>query len=390
VENPPHPQRALLGKALFWEEQLSSDDSVACGTCHRPAAGGADARPALSGYRGHPGPDGVRGTADDPRGSPGIRACEEDGDGGVRYRSDALFGDDVQVTRRRAMSALDAMFFPELFWDGRARGTFVDPLDPTHTVIRDGGALESQALGPILNSAEMACNQRTFPQVVEKLSRVAPLALARDLPVDLRAFVGESTRYAPLFQAAFGSPEISPARIALALAQYERTLQSNRTPWDAWQAGDEAALSPAARRGLDVFMRRGNCGCCHAAPLFGSALYVNDGFSASSWDLGRAEVTQDVAQQGAFRVPSLRNVGLRESAGLLHDGVGAGSDLETLVERYTHAPLVGGRAGICLRLPLTLTEAERMDLVAFLRSGLTDPRVANETAPFDRPRLGRE
>ena len=50
AENPFSPEKALLGKALFWDEQLSSDNTMACGTCHRPAAGGSDtpsaARPA--------------------------------------------------------------------------------------------------------------------------------------------------------------------------------------------------------------------------------------------------------------------------------------------------------------------------------------------------------
>jgi cytochrome c peroxidase len=309
---------------------------------------------------------------------------------GVHYRSDPVFGDAPQVTRRRAMSFLDALFWPELFWDGRASSSFRDPLDPTRIVLGDGGALESQAVGPILNSAEMACSERSWAQVVAKLARVTPLALASQLPADLRAFLAGGPQYAALFEAGFGDPEITPARIALAIAQYERTLRSDRTPWDLWQAGAEQALSASARRGLELFMRRGNCGCCHAAPLFGSALYVNDGFSSSSWDLGRAEVTHAAGDTGAFRVPSLRNVGLREAAGLLHDGVGAGLNLDTLVERYTHAPLAGGHAGFCSRIPIALSLEERADLTVFLRQALTDPRAASEAPPFDRPQLAHE
>ena len=44
AENPLTPEKAVLGKALFWDEQLSSDNTMACGTCHRPAEGGADPR----------------------------------------------------------------------------------------------------------------------------------------------------------------------------------------------------------------------------------------------------------------------------------------------------------------------------------------------------------
>ena len=44
VANPVTAEKAVLGKALFWDEQLSSDRSVACGTCHRWEAGGSDPR----------------------------------------------------------------------------------------------------------------------------------------------------------------------------------------------------------------------------------------------------------------------------------------------------------------------------------------------------------
>ncbi|MCA8963956.1 MAG: cytochrome-c peroxidase, partial [Planctomycetes bacterium] len=35
-QNPMTPAKVVLGKILFWDEQLSSDDSIACGTCHVP------------------------------------------------------------------------------------------------------------------------------------------------------------------------------------------------------------------------------------------------------------------------------------------------------------------------------------------------------------------
>ena len=61
-ENPITEAKRVLGKILFWDEQLSSDDTVACGTCHLPAAGGGDPRAAV-----HPGT--VPGSVDDVAGS---------------------------------------------------------------------------------------------------------------------------------------------------------------------------------------------------------------------------------------------------------------------------------------------------------------------------------
>ena len=68
AQNPITAEKAVLGKILFWDEQLSSDDTVACGTCHRPAtAGGADPR-----LRLNPCLDGRENTPDDVLGSLGI------------------------------------------------------------------------------------------------------------------------------------------------------------------------------------------------------------------------------------------------------------------------------------------------------------------------------
>lgn len=55
--NPVTKDKALLGKMLFWDEQLSSDGSIACGTCHIPGAGGSD--PRIGAGSIHPGPDGI-------------------------------------------------------------------------------------------------------------------------------------------------------------------------------------------------------------------------------------------------------------------------------------------------------------------------------------------
>ena len=118
AENPFSEEKRVLGKILFWDEQVSSDNTVACGTCHRPASGGGDPRLGV-----HPGPDGILGNDDDVIGSPGIAHTDENG--GPVF--DPLFGFEVQVTGRSAQAFIGSQWAPEVFWDGRAGSEFFDP-----------------------------------------------------------------------------------------------------------------------------------------------------------------------------------------------------------------------------------------------------------------------
>ena len=68
--NPVTATKASLGKALFWDEQLSSTRTVACGTCHSGNGGGIDKRTSLQRTRStNPGLNGILNDADDVFGS---------------------------------------------------------------------------------------------------------------------------------------------------------------------------------------------------------------------------------------------------------------------------------------------------------------------------------
>ena len=118
TQNPITEEKRVLGKILFWDAQLSSDSTTACGTCHQPAVNGTDPRLGIN-----PGLDGIFGTPDDKRASPGVIRAGANGD----YVPDPLFDLDVQVTRRAAPPAMLGQYAPHLFWDGRATDEFVDP-----------------------------------------------------------------------------------------------------------------------------------------------------------------------------------------------------------------------------------------------------------------------
>ncbi len=378
AENPITPEKAVLGKILFWDEQLSSDNTVACATCHIPASGGSD--PRLGPATRHPGLDGQFNTPDDTFGSLGVVRSDSIED----FTPDALFDLAVQVTPRTAQTAIGVAFFDELFWDGRASGTFVDPTSSA-VVIAAGGALESQALAPIVSDVEMGHESRTFAEVESKLADVEPLRLASNLTPDIVSALAVNPTYPELFEAAFGDPAITAVRIAFAIATYERTLIPDQTPWDAFNLGNPNALTPFQLQGLLVFNGQGQCASCHIPPLFSDGTFRNIGLRPNAEDLGRQLVTGDPADRGKFKVPSLRNAGLRER--LFHPG--GLTDLNLVMNFYNGGGNFADNQDPLIQ-PLGLSQIQRNQLVAFITGGLTDARVANELPPFDRPQLHSE
>ena len=111
--------------------------------------------------------------------------------------------------------------------------------------------------------------------------------------------------------------------------------------------------------------------------------------------MGRQAVSPSFGVPGAMRTPTLRNVGLREASGLLHNGAGTGASLEDIVELYDQGgliddPLVTAVPISASIFPLHLADDEKADLLDFLRHGLEDPRVGAQLPPFDRPLLSTE
>jgi cytochrome c peroxidase len=236
---------------------------------------------------------------------------------------------------------------------------------------------------------------------------------------DLLARLAAEPRYPPMFAAAFpGDPApISLANVTRAIASFERTLLSGRSPYDLYRtSADPQALSPAAQRGEDIFFsERTECFHCHGGFNFTeTADYVGKGFAEIEFhntglynlgddgeypapNTGVHEVTLDPEDMGRFKAPSLRNIAL--TAPYMHDG-----SIRTLEEVIRHYE-AGGRTvaegthkGVGANNPrksefvkgFTLTDEERADLVVFLESltdaaFISDPRFSN---PW--PQQGRE
>jgi cytochrome c peroxidase len=387
LQPPPVPvgneitaTKVFLGKTLFWDEQMSSTRTVACGTCHHSNSGGTDPRSKASLIGStNAGPDLLANTPDDVRGSGGVPSNNADGS----FVKIVQYGLEPQVTGRRGMSYLNAGYSPVLFWDGRALGTFRDPLTNA-IILNGGGALESQVLGPPVSTAEMAHAGRDWSNVAVRIADSTPLALSLTVPAALQSWLNGRS-YPELFQEAFGTPDVTLARIALAIGTFERELYSDRAPVDLAAAGI-TPLNQQEQRGRGVF-NASSCNVCHAGPLFTDNSFRYIGVRPQNEDTGRFQVTGNNNNIGEFRTPSLRNVELRGS--YFHNG--RFTTLEEVVAFYNRGgDFNAPNKPLNLIRPLGLNAQQQADLVAFLKRPLTDPRVSAETTPFDRPTLFTE
>jgi cytochrome c peroxidase len=216
-----------------------------------------------------------------------------------------------KVEPRNSPTVINAVFNFRNFWDGRANNRFngVDPFGNRNVNARilvrqnsqvrpvrislPNSSLASQAVGPPLSDFEASCAGRTFAAIGRKLlPRRALASQAVDAQDSVlgpyRHTSGNGLRltYGVLVKQAFNPNLWSDIRqpsgftqtesnfalfFGLAVQLYESTLISYRAPYDAFAQGNTRALSPAAQRGLDVFLDKGKCINCHGGPEFSNA-----------------------------------------------------------------------------------------------------------------------
>lgn len=231
-------------------------------------------------------------------------------------------GDNLKQLGRRSPTILNLAWAEPLMWDGRA------------------DSLEEQALGPLKADVEM---NMPIDKLIERLSSIPG--------------------YLPMFAEAYdGTPEITGERVALAIAAFERTIISERAPFDKWIEGDETAISASAKRGFDLFNGDAKCASCHEGWRFTDDSFYDIGLKST--DLGRGALFPGIASmQYAFKTPGLRNISGR--APYMHSG-----QLSTLRDVVKHYSLGGiNRPSRSEDVSgLDLSEGEVGDIVAFLET----------------------
>lgn len=235
---------------------------------------------------------------------------------------------------RNTPSAMNVSDQPHFFWDGRA------------------ATLEEQALLPIINPDEM------------------------DLPIDsaVQRLIN-NPEYKQLFHKIFKEGP-STKTLAIALAKFQRSLETPNAPFDDWRINDDdKAVNASVKRGFALFSDKAKCVQCHFGTNFNNPEFRNIGlFDGQQFnDSGRSAITKLPEDLGKFKIGPLRNIAL--TAPYMHNGIF--KTLREVIDYYNDPDKIVPHAvnrDSLLAKPLHLTEQEKVDLENFLRS-LTGKRM---------------
>ena len=310
AEDIQKPDVVALGQMLFFDAHLSRKGQVSCASCHQPQRAFTDGRP-------------------------------------------LAVGEDRLMGRRRSTPLFAAPFATRLFWDGRAE------------------SLKAQVLGPVQDSREMnhdltdaIARLRNLPPYPAQFLKAfgpgefGPGDVRKDEAVDGVAVDGAAVDGVAVDGAAVDgvavdgvtvdgvavdgvtvdgvavdTAAVDTDRLARALAAFVATIRPQATRFDAFLNGHHNVLNDRELLGLHLFRTQARCMNCHNGPLLTDHQFHNIGLSfygRRNQDLGRFEVTRDLADLGTFRTPSLRNVS--QAGPWMHNGLF--TDLKGLLRMY--------------------------------------------------------
>jgi cytochrome c peroxidase len=323
---------ATLGRVLFYDRQLSINNTISCASCHKQSAGFADNQRFSRGFEG----------AVTTRNSMPLQNLGLGGFIGL----EKSFSSFAPVIPSIGPSSFGG---EQLFWDGR------------ETI------LEELVLQPVGNHIEMGITD--LNALLVKLSA---------LPY-----------YQSLFEDAFDSPEISSEHISTALSTFIRSIRSNNTRFDRHitvRFGSEAGssdLNALELEGMILFNDKYDCNSCHqvTSPIgyVFAGTFANIGLDAVYADNGLQTTTNNPDDAGKFKIPSLRNVVY--TGPYMHDG--RFNTLDDVMNHYSEG--MANHPNLDLRLKdqngqarsMNISNHEKDAIIAFLHT-LSDPAVLND------------
>lgn len=319
---PPLPQQPAakveLGQLLFFDKELSGNRDIACATCHHPQLATGDARSLPIGTKGE-----------------GLGAARQIAAGRdfVPRNSPEIF--------HRGHEEIDTMF-----WDSRVAQHEDRFESPAKEELPNGldNVLAVQAMFPVTSRAEMRGNNgdhdvRGVQNEVANIDDDDLATIWGTLANRLMAIPEYQQRFAEVYPDV-PTDEVGFEHAANAIAAFEaQAFAPTDSAWDRYVAGDNDALTDAAKRGAHVFFEQGNCASCHAGTLMTDQEHHNIGVpqlgpgkeGSAPLDTGRALQTGTEEEEFAFRTPPLRNVAA--TGPWMHNG--AYSELQDAIQHYS-------------------------------------------------------
>lgn len=237
-------------------------------------------------------------------------------------------GVDSRFGIRNAPSIANMAFLKEFFWDGGV----------THLDFVPINAIESEV--------EM---DESLENVVKKLNAI--------------------DEYKKLYKEAFDVDEITSPYMLHALSQFTSMMVSADSKYDKYLLGKEE-LTADELTGLELFEQK--CSSCHEGVLFTDQSYRNNGISSVFGDEGRGGITENAADNGKFRVPSLRNAAVTGS--YMHNA--RFSTLEEVLDHYAGNMVDSPTLDTSFKngeevVGIPMTEEEKARIIDFINT-LTD------------------
>ena len=302
---------AQLGKVLFFSKSLSGDFDTACASCHHPALGGGDGL-ALPVGTGALDPDVV-----------GMGRTTADGLPDVGRHSQSVFN--------------IGMYDAGLFHDSR-----IESIGKEAGRNGNGSGIrtpDSQFGVADPNAGDsLPAAQARFPVTVPEEMRGSLMPGAGNDAVrdHLAARIGDygsgqgeiaNNNWLDTFQTAFVSAEpadqlITFDNIALAIAEYQRSMVFVDTAWKRYVEGELDAISEEAKEGAVLFFtdapEGAGCGACHGGDFFTDERHTTIAFpqigpgkgdgANDADDFGREQQSQNASDRYRFRNPTLLNI----------------------------------------------------------------------------------
>lgn len=303
------PEQAKIGQLLFYDKILSGNQNISCGTCHHPRFGSSD----------------------------GLSLGIGEGGQGVGHDRIPGFG-DARIKKRiprnsSALWNLGAKEFEVLFHDGRLSlsDDFGNEFNsPAEERLPQGlkTILGAQAIFPMASQFEMAGNPKENEiagALHDRMDYVWPILAKR-----VRTIPEYGKMFVNVFPDVHRPEDVTIAHIGEALAAYiALDFESRDSAFDAFLAGDTAALNERQKKGMELFYGKAGCALCHsgslltdqkfyalAVPPFGPGRTRR--FDPFVRDVGRMSESDRIEDAYRFRTPSLRNIALTPPYG--HNG----------------------------------------------------------------------